>query len=150
MEIGDVVLHPKYGVGVIHSIEQRLIGGVIHDYYVIPKPSISSTIFIPVDSANDVGLRPLSPEDKLKHALSILSGEVDETNLYVEGSAINWGDPVDLARAIRSNSTKTKTGHPKASWQTQLKHAKGLLVEELSAVFGMSEESLAALIDRKV
>ncbi|MHB1456084.1 MAG: CarD family transcriptional regulator [Armatimonadota bacterium] len=149
MEIGDVVLHPKYGVGVIHSIEKRLMDGVMHDFFVIPKPSISSTIFIPVDAANEVGLRPLSTVDKLKQALSILTGETEVANQLNETSTLNWSDPVDLACAIRSDTIKTKSGHVKASWQTQLKHAKGLLFEELSAVFGMSEESIAALINKE-
>lgn len=150
MIIGDAVLHPKYGVGVIRSIDKLMIDGVARDCFVIPKPSISSTIFVPVDAAEKLGLRLLSTASKLKQAVSILSGKADDTNLCTEDSKINWGDPVDLAHAIRIGGTKTKSGHIKASRQQQLKHARVLLAEELSAVLGMSEESMIALVDREV
>ena len=53
MEIGDAVLHPRYGVGIIKSIEERLEDGTPRNYYVIPKPSISSTILVAVDAADE-------------------------------------------------------------------------------------------------
>ena len=113
-----------------------------------PKPSISSTILVPVDAAGELGLRPVASADKLKQAVSILSGEDDESNPCAGMSVLSWGDPIDLARAIRSGATEPKSRYPKASQQHQLKRAKRLLSEELSVVLGMSDESITALVDR--
>jgi CarD family transcriptional regulator len=146
MEIGDAVLHPRYGVGIIESVEKRLVDGVDRDYYVIPKPSISSTVFVPVDTAGELGLRLLSTAEKLKQAVSILSGETDDTNSYTKEHRINWGVPVNLARIIRSCIVPR---FPKVAQKKDIEHAKKLLAEELSAVLGMSEESIATLIDAK-
>ena len=147
MDIGDTVMHPRYGVGTIGGIETRLQDGEQREFYVIPKPSISSTIFVPVDSAEEVGLRLISEPDTLKEALEILGGRDGEG---LEGSTLKnlrWDDPIDLARAIRHQATEPKSRYPKVSEQHQLRRAKKLLTEELSAVLGMTEDMIAALID---
>jgi RNA polymerase-interacting CarD/CdnL/TRCF family regulator len=149
MKIGDAILHPRYGVGIIQSIEKRLEDGVTRDYYVIPKPSISSKIFVPVDAADELGLRPLATAERLEQAVSILSGKADDTSLYAEEHTISWGDPIDLARVIRIGAIEAKPHTHKVTQQNQLKRAKMLLTEELSAVLGLSEESITALVGTK-
>lgn len=146
MVIGDAIFHPRYGVAIIESIERRLVDGETRDYFVIPKPSISSTIFVPVDMAGELGLRPLSTVEKLKQASSIIYGESDDTGLCSKGHKICWGDPIDLARVIRSCMMQPC---PKVAPQNQLNHAKVLLAEELSAVLGVSRESIIALVDKQ-
>jgi CarD family transcriptional regulator len=156
MNIGDTVLHPRYGVGVIGGIETRIQDGENRQYYVIPKPSISSTIFVPVDSADEVGLRPVSSADTLEEALRILSGDGEEARLDRGLRNLMWNDPLDLARAIRRQLSEPKSRYPKVSEQHQLKRAKKLLAEELSVVLELPDESITSLIegmpatDRKV
>ena len=147
MEIGDTVMHPRYGVGIIDSIQARVQDGESREFYVIPKPTLASTIFIPVDSADEVGLRPVSSREKLNEALRILSGETIDSTAVTGVRAISWGDPVALAHAIRHQATEPKARYPKVSEQHQLKRAKKLLAEELSAVLGLSDESITALVD---
>jgi CarD family transcriptional regulator len=149
MEIGDTVLHPRYGVGVIHHIEQRDQDGEIREFYVIPKPSIASTILVPVDTADELGLRPISSADKLNEAIRILAGETDEDRLISGLRNLSWNDPLALAQAIRNQATEPKSRYPKVSELHQLKRAKKLLAEELSVVLGMPEDKVAALIDCK-
>ena len=147
MEIGDRVLHPRYGIGVIDGIETRVQDGEPRKYYVIPKPALSSTIFVPVDSADEVGLRPVSSPDVLKKALKILSGEAEDCESAAGLRDLSWTDPLELARAIRHQLSEPKSRYPKVSEQHQLKRAKKLLVEELSEVLGISEENLTALMN---
>ncbi len=147
MDIGDTVLHPRYGVGIIDGIENRDEEGGQRKYYVIPKPSIASTIFVPVEAADELGLRPVASAEKLQQAIKILSGESEE-ELVVQGlRSLSWGDPLALAQAIRRQATEPKSRYPKVSEQHQLKRAKKLLAEELSVVLGMSEENISELVD---
>ena len=148
MQIGDKVIHPRYGVGTIGAIEKRIQDGECRSYYVIPKPSICSTIFVPVDAADELGLRPVSTPDTLNEAIRILSGDMDEPS--VEGGLRNlcWNDPLELAGAIRRVASEPKSRYPKVSEQHQLKRAKKLLAEELSVVLGMTDENITALIER--
>ncbi|MCX8052441.1 MAG: hypothetical protein N3B12_01420 [Armatimonadetes bacterium] len=147
MEIGDRVLHPRYGVGVIRGIETRIQDGQRRDYYVIPKPSLASTIFVPVDSAEEVGLRPVSSPDTLERVLKILSGEAEDCKMTSGLRDLCWNDPLELARAIRHQLTEPKSRYPKVSEQHQIKRAKKLLLEELSEVLGIPEDNLIALMN---
>ncbi len=147
MDVGDTVLHPRYGVGIIDGIESREEDGGERKYYVIPKPSIASTLFVPVEAADELGLRPVASPAKLQQAIKILSGESEEV-LAVQGlRSLSWGDPLALAQAIRRQATEPKSRYPKVSEQHQLKRAKKLLAEELSVVLGMSEENISTLVD---
>ncbi len=146
MEIGDLVLHPRYGVGIIDGIETRVQDGQERAFYVIPKPTLSSTIFVPVDSADEVGLRPVASPETLRKALAILSGEEDDNIKSVVLRDLAWNDPIELARAIRRHMTEPKSRYPKVSEQHQLKRARKLLEEELSVVLGLDEETIAAIM----
>ena len=150
MEIGDRVLHPRYGIGVINGIETRVQDGEQREYYVIPKPALASTIFVPVDSADEVGLRLVSSPDTLEQALRILSGELEDCEVCAGLRNLSWNDPLELARAIRHQLTEPKSRYPKVSEQHQLKRAKKLLEEELSEVLGLSEDILAAVMNGQV
>ena len=147
MQVGDAVLHPRYGVGIIHSIETRVQDGEKRAYYVIPKPSIASTIFVPVDSAEEVGLRPLSSPDTLKEAIEILKGNGDGVQSSTKPRDFTWADPLELARIIRQHSVEPKPRYPKVSEQQQLRRAKKLLGEEMKHVLGLSEEAVAGFIE---
>lgn len=149
MEIGDTVLHPRYGVGVIDHIERREQDGDIKEFYVIPKPSIASTILVPVETADELGLRPISSVDKLNEAIKILAGECAEDGPACALRSLSWNDPLALAHAIRNQATEPKSRYPKVSELHQLKRAKKLLAEELSIVLGMPEDKVTALIDCK-
>lgn len=148
MQIGDTVLHPRYGVGVIDHIEQRDQDGEIREFYVIPKPSIASTILVPVDTAVELGLRPISSPDKLEEAIRILAGGPCDV-LACGLRNLSWNDPLALAQAIRNQATEPKSRYPKVSELHQLKRAKKLLAEELTIVLGMPEDKVTALIDCK-
>ncbi|MFC2037165.1 CarD family transcriptional regulator [Chloroflexota bacterium] len=56
--VGDKVVHPGYGPGVIRDIEHRQVIGEAKRYYVIDMQSGGGTLMTPVAGAEDVGLRP--------------------------------------------------------------------------------------------
>lgn len=149
MKIGDTVLHPRYGVGVIDHIEKRVQDGESRDFFVIPKPSIGSTILVPVATADELGLRPISSAGTLEEAIKILAGECAEDSPVCALRNLSWNDPLALAQAIRNQATEPKPRYPKVSELHQLKRAKKLLAEELALVLEMPEDTVTALIDCK-
>jgi CarD family transcriptional regulator len=55
--VGDKVVHPGYGPGVITSIERRQVIGEAKRYYVIDMLAGGGTLMTPVAQADQVGLR---------------------------------------------------------------------------------------------
>ncbi len=60
---GDLAVYPNYGVGKVESIEARSLGQNEINCYVINMISNGSKVFVPVDSAKNMGLRNVTEKD---------------------------------------------------------------------------------------
>jgi RNA polymerase-interacting CarD/CdnL/TRCF family regulator len=70
-EIGETVVHPRYGIGHVVNLESREFErGVIRQYYEISIPG-GSTVWVPVDE-RDSGLRKLAGRSDIVHCRKIL------------------------------------------------------------------------------
>ena len=49
-QIGDKVVHPMHGAGVIDSIVQRKVNGVVKDYYLLKLFGGNMMVMIPTDN----------------------------------------------------------------------------------------------------
>lgn len=55
--IGDKVVYPMHGAGIIESIEEKEILGNKQKYYIMRMPIGNMKVMIPLESVNDIGLR---------------------------------------------------------------------------------------------
>lgn len=75
--IGDRVVVPPYGIGVIGETCVRPVGGEQLQYYSIEFPHTSSRAFVPVDAPASSGMRAALTEDEMPTLLHHLQeGEV--------------------------------------------------------------------------
>jgi CarD family transcriptional regulator len=95
--IGDKIVYPMHGAGVVESIEDRLILGESRRYYILRIPLGDIKIMIPCDSTDSVGIREIICERELKAVEKALKGESKEM-------AGNWN------RRYRDNMEKLKSG----------------------------------------
>ena len=56
-EIGDQVVYPNHGVGIIEKISNRLVQGKFQRFYLLRICSNDILVMVPTANANDVGLR---------------------------------------------------------------------------------------------
>ena len=56
-QVGDRVVHPMHGAGIIESIVQERLGGQLGSYYVFRMPSGGLTLKIPTGSCGAIGVR---------------------------------------------------------------------------------------------
>ena len=62
-QIGDRVVHPMHGGGILESIVEKKVDGTVREYYVMKLPNRSMVVLIPVQGCAEVGIRPvMSPE----------------------------------------------------------------------------------------
>ncbi len=57
---GDLAVYPNYGVGKVISIEAKNLGSSEINCYVVSMVSSGSRVFVPVDSADQMGLRGIT------------------------------------------------------------------------------------------
>ena len=55
--IGDKIVYPMYGAGVIEAIEEKEILGVTQKYYVMKMPMGDMKVMIPMLNVEEIGIR---------------------------------------------------------------------------------------------
>jgi len=68
--IGDKVVYPLHGAGIIEGLEEKRIDGAVQSYYVLRLPIGNLTIMVSVKSAEGNGIRKVMPGTELLDAMS--------------------------------------------------------------------------------
>ncbi|MCX7679241.1 MAG: transcriptional regulator [Spirochaetes bacterium] len=71
-KIGDKVVYPMHGVGVIESIEKKVVLGKKNEFYIISIINSGMKVMIPVENANAVGLRSIISKRSVNKVLEQL------------------------------------------------------------------------------
>src|SRR5437016_8106850 len=56
-KVGQKVVYPNHGIGIIEQIEQKQIGAVALPFYTLRLAATNSLVLVPVSNADEVGLR---------------------------------------------------------------------------------------------
>jgi CarD family transcriptional regulator len=71
--VGDKVVHPAHGVGVVKEVTVQRVLGHEAKYYVIETPlNELDRVMVPVANADSLGLRPVACADTIDEMLKIL------------------------------------------------------------------------------
>ena len=104
---GDFVVYPTHGVGKVLGVENQEISGVSLDLIIIKFDKDRMTLRVPVDKAENSGLRKLSTRKVMDSALTTLKGRSRAKRTMWSRRAqeyeakINSGDPVSIAEVVR-------------------------------------------------
>jgi CarD family transcriptional regulator len=156
--VGDAVVHPHHGAGVVVSRSQRrpLGGGIPENYLEIELAEPSLRIIVPCDAAESVGLRAVIGERRLRRVVEVLEGEpgpvVENWSARQKGyrAKLKGGDVLDLAAVIRDLAVRDAQS-PLSSVERQLyERSRQVLASELRYALGVDEDRAAAYIDEHV
>lgn len=96
--VGDSVVYPLHGAGVIEAIEETEVAGLVKQYYAMRIPFGDMKVLIPIDGAEKIGVRNIIPEseaDKVIESFKTVECDVNS----------NWN------KRFRDNMTKIKSGN---------------------------------------
>ena len=96
-QIGDKVVHPMHGAGIVESIVQKKVNGVMRDYYVLKLPVRAMVVMIPTANSEEIGVRPIVDREQADRVLEEIG------SLQVEMTQ-NWN------RRYRENMERLKSG----------------------------------------
>ena len=69
--IGELVVHPMHGAGVINDIVLENVVGVTKQYYVFQMPMSELLLKIPVDNSDVIGVRPVISREQAERLMEI-------------------------------------------------------------------------------
>jgi CarD family transcriptional regulator len=76
-EIGDKVVHPSHGAGMVVDIKEKNLLKEVGYYYVIDLVAYDGIVMVPVDNVQGIGLRRVSGRRIISRAMNILASTPD-------------------------------------------------------------------------
>lgn len=135
--VGDKVVHPMHGAGVIGSITEEKVGGKMVRFYVFQMSVSGLTLKIPVESSALVGLRPISPRETIEAVIEQIPAlGVDMTTNWNHRVRENMerlksGDLLQVAGVIKALMTRDKARGLSTGERRMLHNAKQILISEI-------------------
>ena len=148
-KVGEKVVYPAHGVGVIQSIQTRKISGTEKMFYMLRILDNDMTIMIPTENVTSVGLRPVIGRDMVAKVYRILRTrkiEVDQqtwNRRYREYTEkIKTGSVLEIAKVLRDLFVIKADKELSFGERKMLDTARNLLVKELSIASAYPEEKI--------
>lgn len=150
--VGERVVHPMHGAGVIAAITEERVRGVAERYYVFTAPLSGLTLKIPVGSSGVVGLRPPVSRQQLAELLASVHEMTEDMSdnwnrRYRENmERIKSGEMREVARVIKSLMHRDARRGLSTGERKMLRNAKQILISEIMMVEELSYDGAEQLL----
>ena len=155
-DVGDKIVHPMHGAGVIESIVLRKVDGTNRQYYVLRVPVINMLVMIPINSSDEIGVRAVVDSDTAEGILhSLPELEIDSTpnwnRRYRENMLrIKSGDLAEVARVVKSLMARDRERGLSTGERKMLHSAKQILISEIVLAQSASYEDVEKRINEEL
>ena len=152
--IGDRVVYPNHGVGIIEQIGSRTMGAQSERYYLLNIKSSNLKVTVPFHSVEAVGLRPVVKNGEIKKILEFLSdgeggSDADWKDRFKENSdRMKGGSLLEVAEVFKALLIIQMSKPLSFREKKMLERARSMLILETSVARGVSEEGAIALIEK--
>jgi len=148
-KVGEKVVYPAHGVGVIESLQVRNVSGTQKKFYMLRIVDSEMTIMIPTENVQTVGLRRIIGRDMVSKVYKILREkkvEVDQqtwNRRYREYTEkIKTGSVLEIAKVLRDLFVLKADKELSFGERKMLDTARNLLVKELAIARSFPEEKI--------
>jgi CarD family transcriptional regulator len=152
--IGDKVVYPNHGVGVIEQISSRTIGANIEKFYLLNIKASSLKVMVPFQNVGNVGLRRVVRNGEVQKIIDYLtSGKCDSHNdwkyRFKENSdKMRTGSLLEVAYVLKSLLVLNQSKPLSFREKKMLERARYLLVSELALAKNLDENEVEQLLNR--
>ena len=134
----EQVVYPLQGVGQVKKIFKRDFKGEETLYYEIYLEVSDMTVFVPVDKAEELGIRPIVPKKEADSALSLIAEEFEpvpadwKMRYQMNLDLLKQGSIKDIATVVRALYHRSKVKELPILERKLFDSALKLLVDEVS------------------
>ncbi|MEE0867487.1 MAG: CarD family transcriptional regulator [Clostridia bacterium] len=155
--IGDSVVYPMHGAGVIEGIEVKEVLGKEQSYYVMRIPIGDMKVMIPMANAKEIGMRDVIDRDKAEEVMRAF--RTVETDVIQNWSKrfrdnmvrIKSGNIFEVSAVVKSLMLRDKQKGLSTGERKMLSNAKQIMISEIVVATGNDrdsiEERLSSMID---
>jgi CarD family transcriptional regulator, regulator of rRNA transcription len=152
--IGDKVVYPNHGVGVIEQISSRTIGATVERFYLLKIKASSLKVMVPFHNVSSVGLRRVVRNGEIQKILGYLTdGEcasnADWKYRFKENSEkMRTGSLLEVAAVLKSLLVLSQSKPLSFREKKMLERARYLLVSELAMAKNLDEHEIEDLLSK--
>lgn len=150
--IGDKVVYPMHGAGIIEGIEEKEILGEKRKYFIMRMPIGDMKVMVPVDNVEDVGVREIIDNGEMDRVVSILKGSMSSMpqnwnrRYRINMDKIKSGDIFEIAAVVRNLLMMDMEKGLSTGEKKMLGSAKQMLFSEMVLVADMDVEEIEKLV----
>ena len=147
-KIGDKVVYPNHGVGIIEQINFGVVNGRTEKYFMLRIYSSGLKVMVPASNAISVGLRPVIRNVETSKVLVFLekgkpNSHHDWKHRFKENSErMRTGALIEVAAVLKSLVSLSRTKPLSFREKKMLERAKYLLISELATARNTSTETM--------
>jgi CarD family transcriptional regulator len=151
-EIGDKVIYPNHGLGVIERIETKTIMGTTCGFYQL-RMANETTVFVPVDNVDGVGLRRAVTDDEVSRLFELLGdGNIDSHQNWKgrfkdNSDRMRTGSIYDVVEVLKSLTFLAKSKSLSFREKRMLDRAKFLVVSEITEVLALKTPDVEVKVE---
>ena len=152
-KVGDKVVYPHHGAGVVVKKETRMVLSQEREYLTIQILHNDMTVNVPCENAERVGLRRVIDEEMVDRVLEVLHGDGTKMpknwnrRFKYNRDKMKTGDIFELAEVVRNLSLRDQEKGLSTGEKQMFVKAKKILASELMYAKGMDEDEAAAWLD---
>ncbi len=152
--IGDKVFYPYHGAGEITGIEEKEILGEKKVYYIIRFPLTETTVMLPAENIEQLGLRTLATPLEIKYCLEklrTLKIAVDDDwkiRYKKNQDLLKSGSIDDVALVVKTLYTRNQYKELSTTEKKLYQNALSILISEIALALDKPTEEVKAEILR--
>ncbi len=154
-KVGDKIVYPMHGAGVIEKIEERSILDEKQSYYIIKMPG-EVKVMVPTAKAEEIGVRNIIDKETAGKVINVL--EQNSTEMSIKWNKryrdnvekMKSGDVFEVADIVRNLSFKQKEKGLSTTEKKMLINAKQILISELVLAESKEKEEMEELVENKI
>src|SRR5262245_23758155 len=152
-KVGDKVVYPNHGVGVIEQVTKKSIGDVVSSFYCLRILSTDSTVMVPVGNTSAVGLRKVLTKREVNRVMEVLkNGDVAtyddwKGRFQANSEKMRTGDIKAVAEVLKSLTVLAELKPLSYRERKMLDRARFLLISELAEAGNKDAERVENEID---
>jgi CarD family transcriptional regulator len=153
-QVGDKVIYPNHGLGIVQGIETKTILGTTCGFYHLRMVANETTVLVPVDNVDGVGLRRAVNDQEIDRLFFLLGdGKIDNHQNWKgrfkdNSDRMRTGSIYDVVEVLKSLTFLARSKNLSFREKRMLDRAKFLVVSEISEVSRETNILIEERVDR--
>ena len=153
-QIGDKVIYPNHGLGIVERIEEKTILGTTCGFYHLRIAANDTTVLVPLANVDGVGLRRAIENGEVDRLFKLLGdGKIDAQQNWKgrfkdNSEKMRTGSIYDVADVLKSLTLLSKSKSLSFREKRMLDRARYLIITEVSEVTREGSESIEGKLDQ--